>query len=83
MVESSRETRGWLGILAPAGTPVAIVRRLNAEVSAVLALSDVNAQLAGSGAEVATGSPEQFASFIADEIAKWAKIVRATGLKGE
>jgi len=77
------EASGWLGILAPAGTPVAIVRRLNAEVSAVLALSDVNAQLAGSGAEVATGSPEQFASFIADEIAKWAKIVRATGLKGE
>ena len=77
------EASGWLGILAPAGTPVAIVRRLNAEVSAVLGLPDVNAQLAGSGAEVATGSPEQFASFIADEIAKWAKIVRATGLKGE
>ena len=77
------EASGWVGILAPAGTPPAIVNRLNAEVNAILKLPDVRSQLAGNGADATGGSPEQFATFIEREIAKWAKIVKASGLKVE
>jgi len=77
------EASGWLGILAPAGTPAAIVASLNADMNAVLRQADVSGLLADNGADVAGGSPDQFAAFVAAEIAKWAKVVRATGLKAE
>ena len=77
------EASGWIGILAPAGTPAAIVASLNADMNAVLRQADVSGLLADNGADVAGGSPDQFAAFVAAEIAKWAKVVRATGLKAE
>lgn len=77
------EASGWIGILAPAGTPPAIVRSLNAEVNAVLGSPEVRSQLAGNGADVAGGSPEQFAIFIQGEMAKWATVVKASGLRIE
>jgi tripartite-type tricarboxylate transporter receptor subunit TctC len=77
------EASGWLGILAPAGTPPGIVASLNADLNAVLRQADMSAQLARNGADVAGGPPDQFAAFVAAEIAKWAKVVRATGLKAE
>ena len=77
------EASGWIGILAPAGTPPAIVASLNADVNAVLRQPDVSAQFAASGADVAGGSPDRFAVFIAAEIAKWSKVVKATGIKAE
>jgi tripartite-type tricarboxylate transporter receptor subunit TctC len=77
------EASGWLGILAPAGTPAAIVASINADMNAVLRQADVSGLLADNGADVAGGSPDQFAAFVAAEIAKWAKVVRATGLKAE
>lgn len=77
------EASGWLGILAPAGTPPAVVRHLNAEVNAVLGSPDVRGRLASNGADVAGGSPEAFAAFIESEMAKWSGIVKATGLRVE
>ena len=77
------EASGWLGILAPAGTPAAIVASLNADMNAVLRQADVSGLLADNGADVAGGSPDQFAAFVATEIAKWAKVVKATGIKPE
>jgi len=75
------ETITWFGFVAPAKTPQAIVARLNAEIVKVLALPDVRNQFAIQGIEVIGGTPEQFASYIRDEIAKWAKVIRLSGPK--
>jgi tripartite-type tricarboxylate transporter receptor subunit TctC len=77
------EIQSWFGLLAPAGTPASIVARLNAETVKVLARADVKATLAAQGLEVAPGSPEQFAGYIKSEIARFAKIGKAAGIKAE
>ena len=77
------ETITWFGFVAPAKTPQAIVARLNAEIVKVLALPDVRNQFAIQGIEVIGGTPEQFASYIRDEIAKWAKVIRLSGAKAD
>ena len=73
----------WVGLWAPAGTPEPIVRKLNAEVNAVLASPEMKASLARLGVEGRPGSTRDFAAFIADEIPKWADIVRLSGVKVE
>jgi tripartite-type tricarboxylate transporter receptor subunit TctC len=75
------EIQSWFGLLAPAGTPAPVVARLNAEAAKVLARSDVKATLAAQGLEVAASSPEQFAAYIKSEIARFAKIAKAAGIK--
>ena len=77
------ETITWFGFVAPAKTPQAIVARLNAEIVKVLALPDVRNQFAIQGIEVIGGTPEQFASYIRDEITKWAKVIRLSGAKAD
>lgn len=77
------EMLSWFGLLAPAGTPSAIVNRLNGEAVKVLATAEVKAALAAQGQEVMFGSPQQFGEFIRSEIAKIAKIAKATGIKAE
>jgi tripartite-type tricarboxylate transporter receptor subunit TctC len=77
------EITSWFGLLAPAGTPAAIIGRLNAEMAKVLARPDVKATLAAQGLEVAASSPEQFAGHIRSEIARFTKIARAAGIKAE
>ncbi len=74
---------GWYGLLAPAATPREIVSRLNTEVTRMLRLPEVAERLSGLGAEPAPGTPEQFHAFIRAEIAKWAKLVKATGMKAD
>lgn len=73
----------WYGLLAPAGTPKDIVARVNAEVAKILRHPDVKERLAADGAEVVASPPEQFAAFLREEMAKFAKIVRASGMKIE
>jgi tripartite-type tricarboxylate transporter receptor subunit TctC len=73
----------WWGLVAPAGTPKAIVDRLNAETNKALALSAVKDALAKLGVEVDPGTPEQFAEFFAGEAAKYATLVKAAGIKAE
>jgi tripartite-type tricarboxylate transporter receptor subunit TctC len=73
----------WFGLLAPAGTPAAIVSRLNAETVKVLGRSDVQATLGAQGLELRPGSPEQFADHIKSEIAKFTRIAKAAGIKAE
>ena len=75
------EASSWFGVLAPAGTPAAIVARINAEVNKWLQSADAREKLLGQGAEAAGGSPEQFASHIRAESEKWAKVVKASGAK--
>jgi tripartite-type tricarboxylate transporter receptor subunit TctC len=69
----------WYGLFAPAGTPRAIVMRVNAEVKRILALPEVRDRLAGEGAEVASNTPEEFAAYIKSEMGKWSRVVKLSG----
>lgn len=71
----------WYGLLAPAATPAAIVTRLNAEVTKILQSADVREKLAAQGAEPMAGTPQAFASFMREEMAKWAPVVKQAGVK--
>ena len=73
----------WIGILAPAGTPPAVVTRLNTEVNRILALDDVKERLLILGTDPIGGSPQQFAELIRKDIARWAQAIKATGVKPE
>jgi tripartite-type tricarboxylate transporter receptor subunit TctC len=77
------EASTWHGVLAPAGTPGAIVERLNMEINRMLQLADVRERLAAMGAEVVGGSAKEFADHIQREIPKWAKVVKAIGVQLE
>src|SRR5215510_16085936 len=77
-----RLTRGfWTGLLGPAGTPAAIVNRLNAEINASLATVDMQASLAKVGFEPKVGSPKDFAFQLAEEIETWKAAARAAGIE--
>ena len=71
------------GLVAPAGTPRAIIERLNKELRTALAAEDVRSRLAADGAEVLPSTPEQYAADIDREEATWSKVVNALGLRGE
>lgn len=75
------EALGWFGLLAPAATPRAIVEKASADANAVLALADVKERLLGLGSEPAGNKPEEFAVFIREDQAKWAKLMSALGIK--
>ncbi len=75
------DMRGWFGYIAPAGTPRAIVRRLNAEVNHAMQQPDVHAKLVAAGLNVANESPEFYAEFLKKEFAKYGKIVHNIGFK--
>lgn len=70
------ELLGWIGLMGPAGTPPAVVSRLNGEVHKMLG-GDLKARLFDLGLDVAGGTPEQFGEFIKKDIAKYARIVQA------
>jgi tripartite-type tricarboxylate transporter receptor subunit TctC len=77
------EVSAWYGLLAPAGTPKEIIARLNAETVKALANPKVQQQIANSGAEAASNTPEEFAALIKADLARWASAVKATGLPPE
>jgi len=71
----------WYGMMVPAGTPKAVITRLNTESNKALALADVKERLSGAGIDTAGGTPEGYATFVRDEIAKWGPVVKASGAK--
>jgi len=71
----------WYGLLAPAKTPPAIVARLNAALRAALADADVKQKLVKTGAVPTPSTPEEFARFLRDELARWGKVIREKGIK--
>jgi tripartite-type tricarboxylate transporter receptor subunit TctC len=75
------ETSSWFGIAAPAGTPADIIEILNRETNAGLADTAIKARLADMGCMVLTGSAADFGKLIADETAKWGKVIRDAGIK--
>jgi len=76
-------TSVWFGLLAPAATPADIVARINADVAHVVAMPEVRKRLIDDGQEPGGGSAEDFGRFIRSEIAKYAKVVKAAGIRGE
>lgn len=77
------EATTWYGMLAPAATPRAIVTALNARVVNALKDAKLQARIAAQGADVAGGTPEDFATYIRTEQVKWAKVVSESGARPE
>jgi tripartite-type tricarboxylate transporter receptor subunit TctC len=75
------EDSTWFGVLAPAGTPIAIINKVNAELVKTLKSRDVLDRLAPDGAEPVGSTPEEFRQHLAREIARWRKVVRDAGIK--
>jgi tripartite-type tricarboxylate transporter receptor subunit TctC len=75
------EVNSWYGLLAPAGTPPAIIRRLNADMVAALQAPDTRARLEVDGSEAVGSSPERFAAIIREELRHWGPIVREAGAR--
>jgi tripartite-type tricarboxylate transporter receptor subunit TctC len=77
------ETSQWYGLSAPKNTPAEIVQRLNREINVAIADTSMRARLAALGGEPLPGSPAEFGQLISAETEKWAKVVRAAGIKPE
>jgi tripartite-type tricarboxylate transporter receptor subunit TctC len=77
------EANTWHGVVVPAGTPAAVVVRLNREIVAILHMPEVVERLSGQGAQALGSTPEEFTAYIKAETLKWAKAVRDSGAKAE
>src|SRR5215467_13366291 len=73
----------WHGVVVPSATPAPLVERLNADIVQALRSRDLRERLESLGAELAPGSPQDFADYIAREIPKWAKVVQDSGARAE
>lgn len=73
----------WLGLMAPAGTPQAIVNRLNAEIGRITARPEIQTTWRKQGADALVMTPAEFTAYIEADIAKWARIITAAGIKPE
>jgi tripartite-type tricarboxylate transporter receptor subunit TctC len=77
------EAIGWLGILAPHGTPPAVIARLNAEIAKLMQSAEVRKQLLAQGVEARSSTPDEFAALLRNEPTKWHGIVKSAGIKPE
>lgn len=77
------ESTQWFGVLAPAGTAREIIERLHKEITATLRSADVKQHLAGEGALIVASTPAEFAAYLRTETDKWARVVKAAGIKPE
>ena len=75
------EASSWFGLSVPAGTPAAIVNRLNREFVAIMHLPEVSERLSAQGFEVVGNSQRAFADYIRSEIPKWARVIKASGAR--
>jgi tripartite-type tricarboxylate transporter receptor subunit TctC len=75
------EVVGWNGVMAPAGTPPDVIAKLNAAIKQALATPAVSERLTGLGANVVWSTPADFGAFVKAEVAKWDKVVKASGAK--
>jgi tripartite-type tricarboxylate transporter receptor subunit TctC len=77
------ESASLLAVFAPAGTPDAIVRRLNQEMVKALQSTEARERLFNSGVEAMGSTPEQFAAVLKSEMTKWGKVIKDAGIKSE
>lgn len=77
------EASTWYGVLAPTGTPAPIVQQLSVETARALKANEVRGPLVAQGLDVVGSTGEQFAAHIRAELVKWAKVIKATGMKAE
>ena len=77
------EALTWHGIVVPAATPAPVIAKINSEVNAALATSELKERLMTQGVEARGGKPEEFAAFLRQEIPKWSKVVRESGAKAD
>jgi tripartite-type tricarboxylate transporter receptor subunit TctC len=77
------EASNWYGVGAPKDTPAEVIDKLNKEINAVAADPIIKARLAGLGVDPMSKTPAEFENFIADETAKWGKVIRAANIKVE
>ncbi len=75
------EASGWGGVLAPAGTPQALVKQISAAIAKALQHADVQQRLRTDGTEPVGSSPEAFGATIKADAAKWAKLIRTAGIR--
>jgi tripartite-type tricarboxylate transporter receptor subunit TctC len=73
----------WLGLLAPAGTPPAIISKLNSEVAKIMAAPDSQKALFDAGVEVSLSSPDALAKLMADDLVRWSKLIKEIGIELE
>jgi tripartite-type tricarboxylate transporter receptor subunit TctC len=77
------EAVNWWGIVAPAGTPAAIVEKLHQEITAVQNSEEVKKHFASEGAQIVQMGSAEFAAFIEKEMSKWERVVKEGGIKAE
>ena len=77
------ESTIWLGLMAPAGTPRAVVNKLNTEVNRIVSRPDVKAEWAKQGAAPMNMSVDEFTQYLRDDIEKWARVVKLSGAKAD
>ena len=77
------EVANWIGVVAPAGTPAAIVAKLHREISAVVDSPEVQKQFSSAGVDVMRMSSAAFGDFMVKEMDKWGKVVKEGGIKAE
>lgn len=75
------EAVSWGGLMGPAGMPVDIVKRLNAEIIRILKLPDISERLSSLGADIVGSSPEEFDKYLRGEISKWGKVARENNIR--
>jgi tripartite-type tricarboxylate transporter receptor subunit TctC len=73
----------WYGVLAPAGTPKAVIDRLNAELHKTMQAPEVKDKLASLGADLTVSSPQAYGAMLQEEVIRWATLVKATGMTAE
>ena len=71
----------WSAVMAPGGTPPAIIRRLHEEITNVLQVPEVRSRLTSDSAEIVGSTPEELAKFLRTEMRKWAEVAKAAGIE--
>lgn len=80
---SGLEVATWFGVLGPAGVLKEVVMRLHDEIVGIVGSSETKERLTGIGADIVTSSPDEFSAYIKAEIAKWAKVIKASGARAD